>query len=84
MLYICLKKKLNFTGRINAFRVIERIERMNILGGQNNESVNIMYLKLHYSIEIEKIKSNVNNVKFKKHLSSGKIYINSCLILKDK
>ena len=31
---------MNFTGRINAFRVIERLERMNILGGQNTESVN--------------------------------------------
>ena len=41
MLNICLKflKKLNFTGRINAFRVIERLERMNILGGQNTKSV---------------------------------------------
>ena len=29
----------NFTGRINAFRVIERLERLNILGGQNTESV---------------------------------------------
>ena len=41
MLNICLKilKNLNFTGRINAFRVIERLERMNILGGQNTKSV---------------------------------------------
>ena len=41
MLNICLKSKkiLNFTGRINAFRVIERLGRMNILGGQNTESV---------------------------------------------
>ena len=31
----------NFTGRINAFRVIERLERMNILGGQNTEGVKI-------------------------------------------
>ena len=38
MLNICLKskKKLN----INASRVMERLERMYILGGQNNESVN--------------------------------------------
>ena len=36
------KKKLNFTGRINAFRVIERLERMNILCGQNTESVNYL------------------------------------------
>ena len=27
-------------GRINAFRIIEVLERMNILGGQNTESVN--------------------------------------------
>ena len=31
---------MNFTGRINAFLVIERLERMNILSGQNTESVN--------------------------------------------
>ena len=30
----------NFAGRINAFREIERYERLNILGGQNSESVN--------------------------------------------
>ena len=43
MLNICLKSKknLNFTGCINAFRVIERLERMNILGDQNTESVKI-------------------------------------------
>ena len=29
----------NFTVRINAFWVIERLERVNILGGQNTESV---------------------------------------------
>ena len=28
----------NFTGRINAFRVIEHLERMDILGGQNTKS----------------------------------------------
>ena len=41
MLNICLKsnKISNFTGRINAFRVIEHLERMDILGGQNTESV---------------------------------------------
>ena len=33
-------KILNFTGRINAFRVIKRHEILNILGGQNTESVN--------------------------------------------
>ena len=32
-------KILIFTGRIKAFRVIERLERMNILGGKNTESV---------------------------------------------
>ena len=43
MLNICLKSKKNsnFTGRINAFRVIERLERMNNLDGQNTESVNM-------------------------------------------
>ena len=41
MLNICLesKKKSNFTGHINAFWVIERFERMDILGGQKTESV---------------------------------------------
>ena len=34
-------KILNFTGHINAFRVIECLERMNILGGQNTESVKL-------------------------------------------
>ena len=34
---------MNFTGRINAFRVIERLQRMNILGGQNTQSVNRLY-----------------------------------------
>ena len=33
---------LNFTGRIYAIRVIERLEGMNILGGQNTESVNVI------------------------------------------
>ena len=32
-------KVSNFTGCINAFRVIERLKRMNILGGQDTESV---------------------------------------------
>ena len=32
-------KILNFKGRMNAFRVIEHLERMNILGGQNTQSV---------------------------------------------
>ena len=32
-------KVSNFTGRINAFRVSERLERMNILGGKNTEIV---------------------------------------------
>ena len=46
MLNICLKrKKLSFTGRINAFRVIKRLERLNILGGQITESVNTLKLK---------------------------------------
>ena len=33
MLNVCLKSKrnLNFTGRINAFRVIEHLEKMNVL-----------------------------------------------------
>ena len=33
-------KILNLTVRINAFRVIERLQRMNILDGQDTESVN--------------------------------------------
>ena len=37
-------KILNFTGRINAFQVIERLERMNILGGQNTENLNWTYV----------------------------------------
>ena len=42
MLNICLKvkKTSNLTGRINAFQVIERLERMDILGGQNTKSIN--------------------------------------------
>ena len=54
MLNICLKsnKIPNFTGRINAFRAIERLERMHILGGQNTESVKSHVIKCleHYSI----------------------------------
>ena len=37
---------MNITGRINAFRVIERLEGMNILGGQNNESIKAQPLPL--------------------------------------
>ena len=33
---------MNFTGRINAFQVIERLERKDILGGQNTESVKLL------------------------------------------
>ena len=33
-------KNFNITGRMNAFRVIERPERIEILGGQNTENVN--------------------------------------------
>ena len=36
-------KKLNFIGRINAFWVIERLEKRNILVGQNTESVNELW-----------------------------------------
>ena len=36
------EKMLNFTGRINAFRVIERLKRKNIIGGQNTEIVNLL------------------------------------------
>ena len=32
---------LNFIGRINAFRVIEHPERIDILGSQNTESVKL-------------------------------------------
>ena len=44
MLNICLKSKriLNFTERINAFRVIELLQRMDISGSQNIESVNFL------------------------------------------
>ena len=50
MLNICIKSKKtsSFTARINAFRVIERLERMNILGGQNTESVNLYLPFLHW------------------------------------
>ena len=34
-----------YHSRINVFRVIERLERKNILGGQNNESVNKWAIK---------------------------------------
>ena len=37
-------KILNFKGRINTIRGIEHLERMNILGGQNTENVNIQDL----------------------------------------
>ena len=48
MLNICLKsKKFDFTGRMNAFRVIERPERIEILGGQNTENVNNRPFYLH-------------------------------------
>ena len=40
MLNLFKKYKIsNFTGRINAFQEIERLERMNILVGQNTKSV---------------------------------------------
>ena len=39
-------KKFNFTGRINAFRVIERLQRMNILGCQNTEMLSNLFLEL--------------------------------------
>ena len=42
---------MNFTGRINAFRVIERLERLNILGGQNNESVKV-HIKAYWSVHV--------------------------------
>ena len=37
-------KILNFTGHINAFRAIERLQRMNILGSQNTVSVKIIII----------------------------------------
>ena len=45
MLNICLKikKKIEHQARINASQVMECLERMNILGGQNNESVKLFY-----------------------------------------
>ena len=44
MLNICLKSKKNsnITGRINVFRIIERLERTDILGGQSTERVKII------------------------------------------
>ena len=45
-------KILNFTGRINEFRVIERLQRMNILGGQNAESVKFKSLRILKNIRI--------------------------------
>ena len=47
MLNICLKskKKIEHQASINACRVMERFERINILGGQNNESVNMIISK---------------------------------------
>ena len=40
----------SFTGRINAFRVIERLKRTNILGGQNTESD---YRLIHYTQSVK-------------------------------
>ena len=49
----------NFTGRINAFRVIERLERMNTLSGQNTESVKFLVaLKDWYFIKSENLNKN--------------------------
>ena len=42
------KKELNFTERINAFRVTERHERMGILGGKNTESVKHLAMKKNF------------------------------------
>ena len=39
-------KTSNFTGRINAFRVIERFQRMSILSGQNIENVKTKLFQL--------------------------------------
>ena len=56
-------KITNFTERINAFRVIERLERMNILGGQNNESVNvIIYQYIKFLTFIFKNEEIVNHI----------------------
>ena len=45
MLNICLKiKNSELHGRLNAFQVIERVETMDILGGQKTESVNDLFL----------------------------------------
>ena len=45
-------KITNFTGRIKAYRVIERLERMNIFGGQNTESVDVTMTYFMYMIII--------------------------------
>ena len=38
-------------GRMNAFRVIERLERMNILGGQNTESESVNLLVSAFGVD---------------------------------
>ena len=49
-------KILNFTGRINAFRVIELLQRINISGGQNTESVNSLSSDKHPRVLLKDIK----------------------------
>ena len=50
------KKKLNFTGCINAFRVIERLQRMNILGDQNDFDPKMKIKNRIFMIECKKCK----------------------------
>ena len=45
------ENKVEHQARINASRVMERLERMNILGGQNNESVKIKNKSFEYFIK---------------------------------
>ena len=66
-------------GRINAFRVIERPERMNILGDQNTESVKQLaiysvncYINVwHFHVRIKK----QNDVSFIHYTITDKLYL---------
>ena len=59
------QKMLNFTGRINAYRVIERLEKMNIFGGQNTESVKQLQLK-NYKIYYQDNSSKTQVIRVEK------------------
>ena len=45
-------------GRINAFRVIERLEKLNILGGQNTESVKPLLVIVVVVVVLDSLTSN--------------------------